>query len=220
MAALSQAKGEGCLGMVYSRAGLGKTRTCQWYAAHNNCVYLRTAVVWDTSYTDFLAALCHELAVMNPPKRKGRLFVEAVDVLMADPRPVFIDEIEKIPRRFLDLVRDMADMSTAPFVLIGEEELVSVMKQNRRVWSRTFQQYQFQPLEPADIIIYTNEATGLRLPSDGSVYLHRASNGDFRLVRRDLLTLVQICNARQTRDVTMEMVKMAVSQGLSGKNRQ
>lgn len=216
MDALALGAGEGRLGLVYGRAGRGKTRTSQWYTAHNGCVYLRMATVWHSSELYFLKALCREVGILTPPARKGPCYDAVVDILAADPRPVFLDEPEKMTRRFLDVVRDISDESAAPFVLIGEEELVSYMKLNRRIWSRTFQQIEFQPIGNADIVSYASQATGLKLTPETAGIFHGASGGDFRLVRRDIISLVQIASAKQTSEITVEMAKMAVKAGLKG----
>lgn len=216
MDGLALGAGEGRLGLVYGRAGRGKTRTSQWYSAHNNCLYLRVATIWRTSELEFLKALCREVGIITPPKRKGPCFTEVVDRLVTEPRPVFIDEIEKLPKTFLDLVRDLSDMTTAPFILIGEEELVSYMQQNRRVWSRTYQQLEFESISISDVLMYASDASGLKLSMPVASILHKNSGGDFRLLRRDMLLLVQYANAKGTREITEEMAQIAVKAGLSG----
>ncbi len=136
---------------------------------------------------------------------------------MENPRPVFLDEIEKMSQVFLDLVRDIADSAGVPIILIGEEELVSYMKINRRVWSRTFQQMEFKPIEIADIMMYASESAGLKLSIPIAQMMHKASGGDFRLVKRDLLGLVQAANANQTTNITEKMAKIVIKSGLSGR---
>lgn len=215
MDGLSASDGEGRLGLVWGRAGRGKTRTAQWWAAHHNAVYLRIATVWRSAEGDFLRALCRELGIIDPPHRKGALYAAAVDRLIEEPRPVFVDELEKLPRYFLDLVRDLSDMSAIPAVLIGEEELVSYMKQNRRVWSRTFRQMQFEPIQPSEIVMYAAETSGLRLSATVAKVFHEASGGDIRLVKRDLLRLIDLAAGKGTEEITDDLARMAVKVGLS-----
>ena len=216
MDGLALGEGEGRLGLIYGQAGRGKTRTSQWHQAHNGGIYLRVATIWRTSELEFLKSLCRELKITPPPSRKGPCFVEIVDRLLANPRPVFIDEIEKLPRIFLDLVRDLSDMSTAPFILIGEEELRSFMQQNRRVWSRTFRQLEFEPIQIPDILLYAHDSTGLKLSMPVARIFHQYSSGDFRIVKRDMLALIQYANANETREVSEKMASIAVKEGLSG----
>ena len=217
MDALNLAAGEGCLGLVHGRAGRGKTRTAQWYTANHEAVYLRAVTCWSTSELAFMQGLARELGVTSPPHRKGPCFAEVVDALLHHPRPVFVDELEKLSVRFLDLVRDLSDLSTAPFVLVGEEELLPAMKRNRRVWSRTFQQIEFKPVGIADLMAYARDAAGLKLEPPVAEVFHKASGGDFRLIRRDILSLVQIANAKGTTTVDPDMARAAVTYGLAGR---
>lgn len=216
MDALETARGEGRLGLVYGRAGRGKTRTAQWYAAHNRCGYLRVATIWRQNETDFLQALCRAVGIKTPPARKGRCFTDLVELLLHNPQPVFLDEIEKLHGAFLDVVRDLSDLSAAPFVLIGEEELLPVMQRNRRVWSRTYQQIEFEPIAVSDVMFYAADAAGLKFSPEVAGILHKSSGGDFRLVRRDMLSLIQFANAKKTTEITEEMARIAVKVGLKG----
>lgn len=217
MDGLALGRGEGRLGMVYGRAGRGKTRTSIWYHAnHGKGVFLRMQTIWRTSELEFLRALCRELGILSAPGRKGPAFMSAVDALIAAPKPVFLDEVEKLPRYFLDVIRDLSDLSTAPVILIGEEELVSYMRVNRRVWSRTYQALEFLPISKPDIIAYVREASGLSVDNQVADVFHAASGGDFRIVRRGLLALAQIANAKQTDQITVDMAQVAVKTGLKG----
>lgn len=218
MDALALGKGEGRLGMIYSKAGRGKSRSAIWYHAnHGKGVFLRMLKIWRTSELDFLRALCRELGVLSAPARKGQAFMRAVDALVESPRPVFLDEVERLPEYFLDIIRDLSDLSTAPFILVGEEELVGYMRENARVWSRTYQSLEFLPISKPDIIAYISEASGLSIDLDVADVFHRSSSGDFRIVRRILLALAQIANAKQTKVITADMAQIAVKAGLAAR---
>jgi len=216
MDGLALGRGEGRLGMVYGRAGRGKTRTSQWWHAHHGGVFLRMQTIWRTSELEFLRALCRELGILSAPGRKGPAFMAIVDTLIADPKPVFLDEVEKLPRYFLDVIRDLSDLSTSPVILIGEEELVSYMKMNRRVWSRTYQSLEFLPISKPDIVAYIRLSAGLSVDSRVATVFYDASGGDFRIVRRGLLALAQIADAKQTDQVTADMAHVAIKTGLRG----
>jgi len=218
MDGLDLAAGEGCLGLVHGRAGRGKTRTTQrWHAHHPSSIYLRALTVWHSSELEFLKALCRELRIDPAPGRKGPAFMACVNALIEDPVPVFIDEIEKLSRRFLDVIRDLTDLTAAPFILIGEDELVPHMKRNRRVWSRTFQHLEFKPVGAADVASYAHESADLTLSKEVVYILHGAADGDFRLVRRNLLNLIhQMERSGQDRP-TEEMARIAVRAGLTGR---
>lgn len=217
MDGLSLGEGEGRFGLVYGQAGRGKTRTCEWYHGHHSTIFLRMMKLWARSDIEFLKDFARELGVMNPPHRRGICFREIVERLISNPQPVFLDEIEKLPGDILEICRDITDVTTAPIILVGEEELVGYMNTNRRVWSRTFQKLEFAPLETADVMYYAKETTGLSLPPEGSAMILTASDGDLRLVKRTMINLVQIVNAKKAAQVSMEMIRVAIKTGLGGK---
>lgn len=215
MDGLAMSAGEGRLGLVFGRAGRGKTRTATWYAAANRCAFLRCLSIWRHSELGMTQALCKELGVRDIPRRKIPAFQAAMEAMIANKRPVFIEEIEKLPYMFLELVRDLSDLTTAPIVLIGEEELESLLKRNRRIWSRTFRQMEFAKVEPADIVTYANQAAGLQISGPVMALLNESSGGDFRLVKRDIINLVDVCNANNTAEPDVKMTKVAISRALS-----
>lgn len=214
MEGLEMAHGEGRLGLVYGRAGRGKTRTSQWWAAREGAVYVRVATVW--TELDFLAALCRELGVLQPPRRRGACYAALLDALSVEPRALILDELEKMPSRWLDIVRDVSDVTGCPVVLVGEEELASVVRGNRRVWSRIYQQVVFGPITAADVVLYAREAAGLTVSPEAAAEMHRRSGGDFRLVRRDVVALAQLAEAERTADVTEKMVRSIGSMQVYG----
>ena len=217
MDGLALAEGEGRFGLVYGEAGRGKSRTAQrWYANNADSVYIHTRKIWESSYTGFLKQLCKELDIKPIPHFKDACFNLIVDALMQRPRVILIDEIERLPAGFLEVTRDLTNITGCPVVLIGEEELVSYMRRNRRVWSRTFQQVEFRPIGSGDTMIYVREACGLNLPPEAAAATHRLSEGNFRDIRRIVLNLVQICNAKKTVEVGVEMVEIAYKTGLNG----
>lgn len=211
------AKDEGLFCCVYGQAGRGKSRTVKWYHSHHDTIYLRMMSAWKKSEIEFLKAFAKELGLMNPPHRRGACFTEIVARLLADPRPVFLDEIEKLPNDILEICRDITDETTAPIILIGEEELFGYMNNNRRVWSRTFQQLEFLPIETADVMLYAKTAAGMMLKPDSAVLILDRADGDLRLVKRTLLNLIQIANSKGGDTITMEMIKVAIKRGLAGK---
>lgn len=215
--ALMLSAGEGRLGVVIGLAGLGKTRTSQWYAANNGCAFVRCLSIWRHSELGFLQALCRELGVKKIPHRKDPAFLAVMDALAGQGgKPVFIEEIEKLPRLHLELVRDLADLSAAPFVLIGEDELQTHMQHVTRIWNRTFQRLEFEPLGLGDVVMFAREAAGIELPTEVAEALHQGAKGCFRVIKRDLQNLVNVMNAKGTDKPTMEMAKVAIKQSLRG----
>lgn len=209
MEGLALSDGEGCLGKVVGQAGRGKSRTAVWYAAHNSCVYLRVNSPMVASDTEFLEALCRELKIVGVPRRQGAMFQAIFDQLRAAPRPVLIDEFERVRSSIVEMVRDLADASGVPIVLIGEEELDTVMRRNRRIWSRTFQSMEFDPVGQSDIIYFLKESAGVDIEAPVAALMHERSGGDWRLIKSASLGIIQQANANGSPEITTKMVAAA-----------
>lgn len=212
-----QGEGDERLGCVFGRAGRGKTRTVQTWAAKNGCVYIETVAVW--SELDFLQKLCFELGVRQIPGRRGKCFELIIEKMMASPVPLFVDEIERFGQKFLEIIRDMVKITGGVVVLIGEEELPHLMKQNRRIWSRTYQAMEFEPVSQSDILAYVSQCTGLAMSKEATEIMHKASGGDLRIVRRDTINLAHSASSlRRSGEVDGELARIACKQGLDRKS--
>jgi DNA transposition AAA+ family ATPase len=219
MEILELGQDEGRFGLVYGPAGRGKSRTTAAWAANNGSVHLLMLPIWNASELGFLQALCRELGLKAIPLTKNDCFAKAVDLLVAQPRPVFLDEMDLAPRH-LNLVRVLAELTGAAFVLIGENELPAIMSQNKRVWSRVFQVMNFEPAAPRDIITYGREAAGLEVEAASAAELNRSPGGeDWRVIKRTMIDVVGLCNAKKTRIVTAEIMRQAIKMGFRGAKR-
>jgi DNA transposition AAA+ family ATPase len=220
---LELSEGEGRLGMAFGQAGWGKSRTAGWYHSnHTDSIFLRMQQVWRKSELGFLKSLLIELGNPEPKNRTVTCFNEIVDKLIENPVPIFLDEVDRLPDFFLDVIRDITDMTTAPIILIGEENLPHQLRSNRRVWSRVFHQLKFKPLELADIINYAQETTGLKFTPGVAKILYQATDGkslpgNFRVVQRALISLVHMLNSENSKEVTEKIARIAIKTGLSGR---
>lgn len=218
MKALDRAPGEGRFACVYSVAGYGKTETVKrWHALSGSSYYLRMLEIWQRSPRAFLAAFAKELGASYATNRIEYFHDEIVARLRKKPVPIFLDEIEKLPITFLEIVRDITDLTGAPVVLIGEEYLLARItdKRLRRVWSRTLEVMEFKPLKPEDVVVYALEAADAKIPEECAIALSNASGGDIRTMKRDLGAALRIANARKS-DITIEVINAAIKAGARG----
>ena len=217
MRTLALSEGEGRFGLVWGRAGRGKTRTANYFVANNrNCHYLLALKVWQSSHGEFLRTLARELQMTAIPHRIGPLFAEVAERLAKTKPVVFVDEPDKLPLGFFEVMRDLTEASAAPFVLIGEEELPGIMRKERRLMSRAFQQVEFKPFAVADIVQYVTAAAGVRFTTPSAAEaMFKSSEGDIRIVKRDLINLVQALNAKGTAEADENTVKAAIRQALT-----
>jgi len=208
--------GDERMGCVWGRAGRGKTRTVQTWAARNGCPYIETVSVW--TELDFLQKLCLELGIRQAPGRRGKCFELIAEAMARQNKPVFVDEIERFGQRYLELARDLVKITGGVIVLIGEEELPSLMQRNRRVWSRTYRALEFEPVSATDIVMYVDQCTGLKLNAEAVEVMHKASGGDLRIVKRDTVNLAHTASSlRRIGEIDGEVARIACKFGLKGR---
>lgn len=218
METLALLDGDGCMAGICGEPGRGKTFSVQAKASQINGVYMRAQYIWRGSEREFVQGLCRALDMPQVPGTKGACYLAAVDRLANSNRPVFIDEMQRLPKGFLNIALDLADSTGCHVILVGEPELKGMMQENKRVWSRTYQFLEPQPITIQEVLLYALETSGLKLPMPAATVLLQKSGGDFRLVKRAMVALVQHIRARGNGDtVTEEMARIAADAGLKGK---
>ena len=133
--------------------------------------------------------------------------------------PIFLDEIEKLPHAYLDLIRDIADGTGAPIIMVGESALLNWLSRETRVWSRVAQVVEFEALTSPDVLRYFKQSAGIKITSEIAGRLHANSGGDFRVMERDLYNIVRMANSRRKSEIDLKLVETAIKQGLRGKGR-
>lgn len=198
----------------FGQAGRGKTSAAKFFAAQNDWIYARALTGWTELW--MMQDLCFELRIDPIPYRKKPAFEAAVNSLRKTPRTIVIDEADKMNKTLLDWVRDLADITYVPIALVGEKELIPKMKDERRLWSRTLRTVEFGPISATDVMFFAKQAADLGLTAGQAETLKQSSEGDFRLVARDIRRIEELAAVNQT-GVTDEMVNVAIKQGLRGK---
>ncbi len=210
--------GEPVFMAFHGPAGRGKTDTARYFAAKDRWTYCRCVKGWQNSELWMLQDLCVELKVDPIPGRKKPAFEAILAALRRTPRPVLIDDADKMPEGLLEWIRDFIDLTTVPFALLGEKRLKTKMQKRRRIWSRTLRLIEFEPISTRDIIFFCKEATsvpnqtdGLLLNANQADMMGQVVGGDFRPVKRQVFFIEELARVNNTRVVTDEMVKTAIS---------
>jgi len=201
-------KGQPGFGLVVGQAGRGKTMAARnHYAQNPSTIYLRAWEGW--TQAAFLGALCQQVTGRSPHSVSAskRLLVQALD---ATPATLLIDEADRLHISRIEDLRDIHDETGAPVVLIGEEELLGLLGERRRIWSRVTQDVRFGPVTPEDAALFTMQAAGLDLDPDACRLLVDRADGDFRLVRNAVQALESAAKAKQTKTVTVAMAASIV----------
>ena len=198
-------------------AGRGKTETARYYAAQEGWSYVRALTGWSDLWMiqDILFNLGHERDRI--PGRKKACFEIVVEILNRTKSTIIIDDADKLNALLLDWVRDLADVTFTPFALVGENLLRQKMEKERRIWSRTLRVVEFKPITSQDIMFFAKQAADLKLSADQVEVIRVDSEGDFRLVKRNVRHLEEIVKGYGTHEVTDKMVQAAIKRGFRGK---
>jgi hypothetical protein len=199
------------------QAGRGKTLAARTLSANEGWTYVRALMGWTELW--MLQDLCFELRVDPIPKRKKPAFEAVKAALIRQRRIMIIDDSDKLSPTLLEWLRDLADVTESVFCLVGEKLIRHKMERERRIWSRTLRSIEFLPIQAKDIMFFAKQAADIRLTPDQAVKLQQASDGDFRLVDRDMRRIEQllIANNVPPDSPTDKIVDMAIKQGLRGK---
>ncbi len=214
------ASGEPSLLVFHGQAGRGKTTAARFFAAQEGWTYARHMKGWSRSELWMLQDLCFELSIDPIPKRKKPAFEAIRDRLLSEPRAMLIDEADKMTPDLLEWIRDLADTTFCPFALIGEKLIMHKMQRERRIWSRTIRAMEFGPITTHDILFFAKQAANIKLTANQGERLRTESDGDFRLVARDVRRIEDLMGTNPPPKPgcpTDDMVGLAIKQGFRGK---
>lgn len=193
-------------GVVIGRAGRGKTKTAIHYAVQRtDAIYV--LFIDGMSITQVLREISFEFTGLKP-----RDFMQCIDEITKATRHkrrlVLIDEADKMPKRYIDMLRGVNERCYCPIVLIGEEDLTTKLKEERRLKSRVRQIIEFEQISVIDVTAFYKMAVGVEVSPDAAEALLKRAEGDFRLLVRDAHAVVRILNASNIYEVTMDIVKV------------
>jgi hypothetical protein len=171
--------------------------------------------VWQGwSQSAFLQRLLFEVRGSNEdmPRYNGNRCKEIIVRLLNDRRqPLFIDEADRLKIDRIEDLRDIHEMTGVPVVLIGEEGLLGVLSERRRIWSRVVHSVEFGPINASEVGIYANQAAGLTIKTELSQRIAEKSEGDFRLVRNMMILLLKAAKAAGSLEVDTPMLDTVFS---------
>jgi len=113
------------IGLFYGFSGLGKTWSATHAAHRTRARYIECGESWTKG--KFLKALAIEVGV-EPRGTAADLVERIIMACESQDRPILIDEADHIVRKgFIETVREIADKSGVPIILIGEEQLAAAI---------------------------------------------------------------------------------------------
>lgn len=198
--------------LAYGKAGRGKSVAADRYYYERGGAYVRVWQNW--SQSAFLQRLLFEVRGknMDMPRHTGNRCKELiVDVLENDPKPLFIDEADRLSIDRIEDLRDIFEMTGVPIVLIGEEGIWGLLRERRRIMSRVAYEVEFTPISPTESSIFLKQAANLNVSPDLCLKITKQADGDFRVVRNIALQLEKVAKASEKMDVDAAMLETALA---------
>lgn len=194
------------IGCVTGSAGRGKTYAAKRFCLENpDAVY----VLYVDGFSQAMLAreICEALTGLRH-RTFERCLMEIKQAASARRRLVIIDEADKMPVAFLEMLRALNEAAGLPLALVGEERLHSRMAAIPRLRSRIRNPYiTFCGIEPSEVLIYYQTAAGVEAEPTAVNYLWQKARGDFRVIANDAFAAVELMKANALRKLTAEAAR-------------
>ena len=197
--------------LAYGQAGRGKSVAAKRYAKERGGTLIHVWQGW--SQTAFLQNLLFAIrGGEDMPRHSGtRCKEQIVRVLEDDRRLLFVDEADRLRIDRIEDLRDIHELTGVPVELIGEESIIGMLAERRRIWSRVINEVEFVPASPAEVALYAMRSTGLDIPMQLASEIARRTEGDFRLIRNMVFQLEKSAKASGSFKVDEGMLETVLS---------
>ncbi len=201
--------GQPAMLMTYGEPGTGKTKAARSLYAEHGGIYLRA--MEGMTQNAFLQALCFEVDGTMPhgsAKSKQAILSQLIDA----PRPIFVDEADRLHVGRLEDLRDIHDITGSPIVLIGEMGLPTRVRARERINDRIPAAFRvhFDAINTQDILVFAKAAADLTLTPEAASLLCTVTKGNFRRVYNAVLSLEGAAKAANSNDINTEICRAAL----------
>ena len=205
---LSDSEGSRCssLGMVIGAAERGKTHTARWYVeTHPDACYV--LFIEGSTRVSLLRDICEALGMIRPINF-GACLSLIHEACRQRRRLIIIDEADKLPVSFLELIRGINERCDVPVLLTGEEGLKAKVDRVPRLRSRIRKPVVlYDQINCVDVAAFYANACGIDIDRHTAETLTKRCRGAWRSLVNDALALARIGRASGIATVTPEMIE-------------
>ncbi len=182
---LNRPAGQPGIAVVHGAAGFGKTTAVLWLANEVNGLNLEASPLWTPRW--MLSDIIRELGA-QPPYLTQMRYEFIVHRLREEPRPIFIDEADRIARSevLVETLRTIHDRTAAPIILVGMDQFKRRAAMRPQLARRIVKEVEFKPATLEDARLLARELCEIEMHDDLVAELHRRSHGSVGLLRNML----------------------------------
>ncbi len=187
-------------------SGAGKTESATYAATRYRARYVECGMY--TSARDLMGSILMELGDHKPRGTIEQMKTRVIEIMAGDPRrPVIVDEAHFIAsKRFVDLLREISDKSGAPVILVGEENLPTLLEQFDRVYSRVLEWLEAMPCDVEDFaLLVRSRCPDLVIAPDLASAILEKTGGNTRFIAVNLTKVNEIASINGVGTVDLAM---------------
>jgi DNA transposition AAA+ family ATPase len=194
------------MALVYGEPGLGKSRTALWFAAQNDCVYLRSSNMMSGRW--LLEELVEELGEI-PYSKTSDLFKQITDQLRDKPKTIIVDEIDYLlsDAKSIETLRDIYDKTNVPLVLIGMNQADKKLIRYKHIYDRTSEILKFNPFSKTEIKHILNELSEVEFDESAITLIYQKIN-KFRQITNILTKSEALAKANNLTVITGKLLEL------------
>lgn len=194
------------IGVIYGRAGLGKTTAIKEYVSNNSDTIFIEA---DLGYTvKVLFRKIHKILGMNGVGLINEMHEDIIKKLSGTGRLIIIDEAEHLPYRALELLRRIYDKAGIGILLVGMPRLYHNLCGNRgdyeQLYTRALYKISLEELKPEDVRAIVEKAA----PDSGELWkiFYEYCKGNARMLSNLLENAIETARL-SNKPITPELIK-------------
>ncbi len=182
---LSRSPGQPGIAVVHGAAGFGKSTAVLWLSNECNGLQLEASPLWSPRW--MLSDIIKELGGSPPYLTQGR-YEFIIESLRLDPRPIFIDEADRIARSevLVETLRAIHDRTRAPIILIGMDQFKKRAAMRPQLHRRIVKEVEFKAMTIEDARLLARELCEIEIQDDLVADLKERSRGSIGLFRNML----------------------------------
>ena len=202
---VDRANGLPGMGVFHGPSGYGKTQSAIFGSTLHAACYVECGQF--TTAKSLMASILTELGVKKPRGTITDMIAQAVEIMGEQPkRPLIIDEAHHVAaKKFVDLLRELHDKSTAPVVMIGEETLPRQLEAFERVQNRILVWTAAQPCDADDFArLVKVYAPHLSIAPDLADAILKQTRGNTRRIVVNLAHAVEVAASKGSKQLDLE----------------
>lgn len=171
--------------VVDGQPGLGKTTILSRWAAEEECIYLRAKADWGPYW--MLGELLTEMGQVPPHGHEARFRaclaalakrLQTAQVTGAQ-FAIVVDEADyvSVKGKLVDAVRDLADLSQVPVILVGMGRIRDALTRFPQTASRISRYVRFEPADLDGVSSFLAQKCEIPVAPDLAGFVHRATGG-------------------------------------------